>query len=291
MYEGRAIAEDQAGLSTTSSTITCHRQQRAGHSTLVDPGANLQGSVALSGTATDAGSGIAAWTVQYRTAGAGAWTDACTTRRARTPAAGPRRASPTRCTTCARSPATRRATRRRRPPGANRRVDNNGPTVSLTDPGAYLRGTVALAASATDPAGMQSVVFERKLSSGSSWTTICTDAATPFTCNFNTTGLNGTYDLRARAIDTLGHSSSSTVTARQIDNTAPTASAVDSGNGGSAAGRLEPGDWLRLTWSEPIAPASVLPGWDGSPLAIRTELQNVNGQDEMDFWTARARRT
>ena len=159
--------------------------------------------------------------------------------------------------------------------------------MTFRDPGAYLRGTVTLNAAATDPAGMQSVVFERRLATGSTWTAICTDTATPFTCAFNTTGVAaGSYDLRARALDTLSHESSVAYTARTIDNTVPTPTAVDSGNGGATAGRIESGDWLRLTWSEAMAPASVLAGWDGSPLAIRVEVENVAGTDEMDFWNS-----
>ncbi len=289
-YEVRAVAEDNAGLTTTSGAITGTIDNTAPATpTLADPGANLQGSVTLSGTASDSGSGIAAWIVQYRPAGStGAWVDACSDT-----------TSPYTCawntTGAADALYDVRAVARDRAGNetasatrTNRRVDNNGPTVSLTDPGAYLRGTVALSATATDPAGVQSVVFERRaVGSTGSWTAICTDNSTPYTCSFNTTGVtDGSYDVRARAIDVLSHASTSTVSAKQVDNTKPAAAAVDSGNGGATPGRLEAGDWLRLTWTEPIAPASVLPGWDGSAVAIRVELQNVNGKDEMDLWNA-----
>ncbi|MGI8781292.1 MAG: Ig-like domain-containing protein, partial [Solirubrobacteraceae bacterium] len=288
LYDLRAIAEDNAGFITTSSVITVRIDNAApAVPTVSDPGANLQGSVAFTGTATDSGSGIAAWLVQYRPAGSsGSWIDACSDP-----------SSPYGCswgtTGAADALYDLRAVARdqagNETPSAtltNRRVDNNGPTVTLTDPGAYLRGTVALSATASDPAGVASVTFQYKLSSSGTWTTICTDNATPFTCSFNTTGLNGTYDVQALATDTLGKPSTSIASARTIDNTAPTAVSVDSGNGGAIVGRLEPGDWLRLTWSEPIAPASVLAGWDGSPLAIRVELQNINGSDEMDLWNS-----
>ena len=108
-----------------------------------------------------------------------------------------------------------------------RKPRNTGPTVSLTDPGAYLRGTVTLSATATDPAGVQSVVFERRaVGSTGSWTAICTDNSTPYTCSFNTTGVtDGSYDVRARAIDVLSHASTSTVSAKQVDNTKPAAAA------------------------------------------------------------------
>jgi hypothetical protein len=289
-YEARAIAEDEAGLTTTSSVITGIVDNTAPATpTLNDPGANLEGSVSLSGTAADTGSGIAAWIVQYRPAGStGAWTDACSDT-----------TSPFTCAwdttgaadalydvrAVARDRAGNEAASATR---ANRRVDNSGPTVALADPGAYLRGTVALSATASDPAGVQSVIFERRAAGGTgSWTAICTDTGAPYTCSFNTSTItDGSYDLRARAVDTMSHSSTSTASARLVDNTTPAASAVDSGNGGATPGRLEAGDWLRLTWTEPIAPGSVLAGWDGSAVAIRAELQNSSGKDEMDFWNA-----
>jgi chitinase len=288
LYDARAIADDGAGFSTTSSVVVV-RVDNAPPAvpTLNNPGVNLQGLVALSGTASDAGSGIAAWVLQHRPAGGGSWTDACSDA-----------AAPYGCswdtTGVADALYDLRAVARDQAGNetpsamlANRRVDNNGPVVTLADPGAYLRGTVSLSATATDPAGVQSVVFERKLTSGGGWTVICTDNAAPYTCSFNTTGVaNGTYDLRARATDTLAHVSTATVGGRVIDNTRPVAAAVDSGNGGATPGRLEAGDWLRLTWSEPIAPVSVLSGWDGSPVAVRVQLRDSGGADELNVWNA-----
>ena len=57
---------------------------------------------------------------------------------------------------------------------------------------------------------------------GSTWTTICTDNLTPFTCAWNTTALaDGSYDVRAIATDNAGRTAASTVTARVVDNTGP----------------------------------------------------------------------
>ena len=39
-------------------------------------------------------------------------------------------------------------------------------------------------------------------------------------------------------------------------------------NGTGTAGRLDSGDWIRFTWTEPIAPASILTGWTGTSQAI-----------------------
>ena len=146
---------------------------------------------------------------------------------------------------------------------------------------------MALSATATDPAGMAGVIFERRLAGGGAWTTICTDISSPYTCSWNTTSVaDGNYELRIRAYDSLFHLTTVTLPARPVDNTAPAGAAVESGNGGATAGLLEAGDWLRLTWTEQVAPASVLSGWDGSAAAIRVQVTNNGGSDQMNFWDA-----
>ena len=59
---------------------------------------------------------------------------------------------------------------------------------------------------------------------GSSWTDICTDCSSPYTCSLDTTTLaEGLYDLRAISSDGLGNASTpSTRTNRRIDRTGPT---------------------------------------------------------------------
>jgi Big-like domain-containing protein len=79
LYEARATATDGAGLSTTSAIVTNIRVDNTAPSlaTLTNPATTLTGNVALSGTAADAGSGVAAWVAQYSIAGANSWTDGC----------------------------------------------------------------------------------------------------------------------------------------------------------------------------------------------------------------------
>ncbi len=56
-----------------------------------------------------------------------------------------------------------------------------------------------------------------------SWTPLSTDSSAPFTASWNTTGLNGTYQVRAIATDLAGHPSpADTATSVTVDNTAPT---------------------------------------------------------------------
>jgi hypothetical protein len=69
-----------------------------------------------------------------------------------------------------------------------------------------------------------------------------------------------------------------------IDNTAPAGSAITTGNAGTL-GRLGSGDWVRLTWTEPIAPASILAGWTGTSQAITVRVRNNASNDEMHFYS------
>jgi Bacterial Ig domain len=118
------------------------------------------------------------------------------------------------------------------------------PTVSLTDPGAVLTGTVSLAATASDTGGVSSVAFERSVAGANTWVSICTDNATPVTCSFATTALaDGFYDLRALATDAAGDQGTSVVAGVRLENTTPTGTDVQTGNGGAprACSRLGTG--------------------------------------------------
>ena len=74
LYDLRAVATDNAG-NTTLSTIVANRRvdNTAPSASLDDPGANLRGTVTLTSTASDAGSGIASRVYAYSPAGAGTW--------------------------------------------------------------------------------------------------------------------------------------------------------------------------------------------------------------------------
>src|SRR5207253_3598073 len=82
--------------------------------------------------------------------------------------------------------------------------DTAGPTSTLGDPGANLRQTVALAASAGDTggSGLGSVAFQRRPAGGGSWTMIAADTTAPYAIAFDTTGVaDGLYDFRSVATD------------------------------------------------------------------------------------------
>ncbi|HWM11744.1 MAG TPA: hypothetical protein VNO82_20470, partial [Solirubrobacteraceae bacterium] len=67
-----------------------------------------------------------------------------------------------------------------------------------------------------------------------------------------------------------------------IDNP-PRGAAIETGNAGTP-GLLDAGDWVRLTWTEQIAPASVLAGWSGTGQAIVVRIRDNVADDQMDFY-------
>lgn len=276
-YDVRAIATDGAGFATTTAATTTRVDNTAPTATLTDPGTPLSGTVTLAATATDAGSGLASVKIESAPAGTSTWTTVCTDT-----------TSPYSCSWNTagvadglydlHAVATDAAGNSTTSTVTNRRVDNNGPTVAVTDPGSPIRNTISIAATAGDPAGVASVIIQRKLSTGSTWTTICTDTTSPYSCAL--TGLaDGTYDFRAQATDTVGHTSTSaTVASRTVDDTAPTAANIQAVNGGTGtAGKVDAGDVITFSFSEAIAPASILSGWTGTSTAVNVRLTDGGG--------------
>ena len=132
------------------------------------------------------------------------------------------------------------------------RVDNTAPAASLDDPGAYLRGTLALSASASDGgSGLASVTFQRSAAGANSWTTIASDSSAPYSVSFDTTAVaDGSYDLRVVATDGAGNQRVSlVVSARTVDNTAPS-TFLDAPADGTYLNAAAP-DPLGLTASTP----------------------------------------
>jgi hypothetical protein len=270
-YDVRAIATDHAGFATTTATAATRLDNTAPAATLTDPGTPLSGTVTLNATATDAG-GMAGVTFASAPAGTSTWTTLCAA------ATGPYSCSWTTTGTAdglydLRVVATDAAGNTTTSTVTSRRVDNNGPTVAVTDPGSPIRNTTSIAATASDPAGVASVTIQRKLSAGSTWTTVCTVSTSPYSCPL--TGLaNGTYDFRAQATDTVGHTSTSaTIASRTLDSTAPTATNIQAVNGGTGTAKtLDAGDVITFSFSEPMAPGSIFAGWSGASTAVNVRV-------------------
>ena len=212
---------------------------------LDDPGANLRGTVTLSSTASDAGSGIATRTYQHSPAGAGTWTT--------TPAAFDTTAVTDglydlRVTvTDNAGNSTTSAT------VANRRVDNTAPSASLTAPadGSFVSATVAVSANSSDPggSGVDSLLFERRPAGGGSWTAIDTDSSSPYSVSWDTSALaDGDYELRASASDQAGNSQLSALRTVTVDNTGPRRLARRSRHAASRH-RLADRHCIRSGWS------------------------------------------
>jgi archaellum component FlaF (FlaF/FlaG flagellin family) len=163
------------------------------------------------------------------------------------------------------------------PPG-----DTTPPSVTLADPGAFLRGTKTLTATASDASGVAQVVFEISPMGQSSWSAIATDSTAPYSVDFTTTTVaDGTYDLRAVATDVPGNSGSSVVTARLIDNTgatgsitSPTSGAVVSGTTTVTATATDAGSGVsQITFQRSPAGQN---SWTAIAAADTTEPYSVN---------------
>lgn len=265
----RAVATDRAGNITTSASITNRRFDNNDPTvTMTDPGANLGATVTLGATASDGnGTGVVSVTIQRTAAGAGSWSDVCTDT-----------TSPYSCsfdTTGTadglydfRAIAVDGVARTKTSTAvANRRIDNTDPTTTVADPGASLSGSVALTAAADDGggSGIASVAVQYSPAGAGTWSDVCTDTTSPYSCSWDTTGVSdGLYDLRSSATDAAGNVATSTpVTGRSVDNPAG-ALDVQTANGGATPGLAEAGDSITFTYNEPMSPASIVAGWNGS---------------------------
>ena len=232
LYDLRATALDDHGYSQSSTTIADRRVDNTGPSTaMTDPGTPLTGSQTMTATGTDAGSGVASVLIEYRASPSGGWTELCTV------ASGPYSCDWSTAGVAdglydLRSTATDAAGNSTTSAVVgDRRVDNTAPAVTVTDPGAAVRGTITLQSTTDDGngTGVGTVLYEyRATGTTGAWLSACTGLAAPFSCPFATTALtDGLYDFRATATDGAALSTiSAPVTSRRVDNTIPSAAAM-----------------------------------------------------------------
>jgi Big-like domain-containing protein len=281
-YDLRATAADTAGYSKTSTVTGRVVDNYTLTVTLSDPGA-MSGSEALTATAANWTTGLQALTIQQRAPGAASWTNVCSG--AATPQNcaldttqlpdGPREL---------RALVTDLAGHSAQTVAITRTIDNSPPSTTPSVPTSG-SGNVSMSATATDTgSGIAYVAFEA-LYMGT-WYEFCRDTSAPYTCSGDSAAVaDGTYSIRVVVENNAGVKTYSTPTSIVIDN-APRGADVQAGNGGLNAGLLQAGDWVRLTWTEQIAPASVLSGWNGSSQAIRVRIADVGTNDQMDFLDA-----
>ncbi|MDQ4040656.1 MAG: signal peptidase I [Actinomycetota bacterium] len=297
-YDFRAIARDAAGNSTTSATVANLWIDNAAPTsvTMQDPGSPLTGTRTFSGGASDAGSGVASVKFQYRPSGGSAWSDACSAT-----------ASPYSCAfnTAAladglydlRALATDGAGNATASAAVtSRRLDNQGPTVSLTLPGTHFGGTVSFNATASDGqgTGVASVKVQYRATGTSSWTDMCTDNTAPYSCSLNTKAeLNGVritpdggYEFRAIATDNVALSTTTAAQTGVIDNQAPAGADVQAFNAAAKPGVIEPADRVELTYTETMKPDSILAGWNGAATAVTVRFLDAVGGDHIEVYDA-----
>lgn len=277
-YDLRAVAT-AGGTSYTSALVSdILVDNLAPVAGMVDPGSPLSGFATLAATASDAHSGVAQVVIQSAPTGSTTWTSRCTLAaapyscRIDTAALADGGYSFRAVVTDAAGNTTTSATI------ANRIVDNTVSSVSIVDPGAYLQGTVTVSASASSSAGIASVTIQRAPTGTTTWTDLCADGTSPYSCSWDTTTVaDGAYDLRAVLVDGAGRTTISTiVAARQVDNTPLRGYDVQAVNGGTTLGRLESGDTLTLTYNDALSLGTITSGWTGASLAVTVRLQDGN---------------
>jgi signal peptidase I len=99
-------------------------------------------------------------------------------------------------------------------------ADWTPPTVTMTSPGTTVRGTATLTADAQDAeSGIRNVVIQYLPAGGSSWISLCTVTAAPYSCAWNTQSApDGSYSLRAVATDNTGLTSTSGAVDTRVAN-------------------------------------------------------------------------
>jgi len=191
-------------------------------------------------------------------------------------------------------------------------VDATPPTVGTTFPVAgagynnaswklgCAAATDELCGTASDPGGtVASIgVAVRRTSTGLYWNGTAFGAAAPtwlpatgtasWSLPFAATAFpaEGTYVLSARATDATGNVSTPTDTTFTIDRTGPSAAALSAVNKGATARTIETGDQLILTFTEAIAPSSLIAGWNGTGTQNITVRQANNTNDALTFYNA-----
>ena len=226
LFDFRTVTTDNAG-NVTNSTVVANRRvdNTPPVSVMTNPGQYLRGNaIPLAATSTDVGgSGVKQVTIQRAPANGSTWTDVCTDTTAAytctldsTTAATPDGLYDFRAVATDNADNVTNST-----VVEDRRIDNTAPVATMTDPGQYLRATVALAATATDTggSGVASVKFQRSPANGNTWTD-CTpdDTSAPYNCSLNTTTVtDGLYDFRVIATDLAGNATTSALVEDRTD--------------------------------------------------------------------------
>lgn len=271
-YDLRAVAV--VGGTTYSQIVADTSIDNAAPSVSLSSLANtLSGVVTVNATASDAETGIATVEMQYAPTATTSWVSICTT--ATSPYSC--RFDTTKVTDGSydlraiavdnAGNTTTSATQKKVT------VNNSIASVSVENPGAYLSSTVTVNANANSSNGVASVALQYAAHSGGTWTTICTDTTSPYSCGWVTSLLtDGAYDLRAVMTDSKAIVTTSATIQVTLDNSPLRARDVQAVNGTGSAGRVDSGDQVFFSYTNQVAPGSLLAGWDGTARTVTVRL-------------------
>jgi hypothetical protein len=103
---------------------------------------------------------------------------------------------------------------------------------------------------------------------------------------FTVSAAEGSANYTVTTRDLAGNAVTSGPQAVTVDGTKPTGSSVQTARSGGTAGVAETGDSMTFTFSEPIDPASVLSGWDGTSRNVTFRIvDGGGGADTVQLWT------
>ena len=159
--------------------------------------------------------------------------------------------------------------------------DWTGPSVSISSPsdGAMFTSSspTLFGAAGTDDGDNSTVSFSLFSGSSASGTPVLSRSASRLGGYWYvslSSLADGTYTMLVTQTDADGNTGRATRTFI-IDSTDPTRVSVTATNGtGGTAGRLEAGDVITYTYSEAIAPSSILTGFTGAATAVKVRFLN-----------------
>ncbi len=228
-YALRAVITDRAGNTHTTSAGETTLDTTAPSGSLGTLTEYERGTVSLSGTGSDAGSGVATWTPQIAAVGGSSWANACAPQS--TPISGSTYGCSLNTTGYTdgayqlRAVIADNAGNTHTTSVQDTTIDNTPPTGSLDALGRHSSGTVEVRGPATDAlSGVAGWQLEIKPTGSGSWENACLAQSVPlesdvYGCSVDTTLLtDGSYQLRATLTDNAGNTHATSPVSTHIDN-------------------------------------------------------------------------
>ena len=151
--------------------------------------------------------------------------------------------------------------------------------VFTNDPRPTLSGAAGTAAG--DNGTVTAAIYAGATATGTAQQTLTPSVAAGAWTAQPTALADGTYTAQATQDDGAGNTGRSTAHTFTVDTVAPKATTISAANGSGTAGRLDTGDTLTFTYSEPIDAASVLAGFTGAAKAVQVRFFNTASRDEL----------